>query len=91
MQLRGSTLFLALTLGLAGGCTGAGGKIMADTTVPTKENPNAQLVPYQPPDISEITGIPEDEEDKGAGDTAAPATPEPAPAPAATPTPEPKQ
>jgi hypothetical protein len=83
MQLRGSTLFLALALGLAGGCTSAGGKIMADTTVPTGDNPNALLVPYQAPDISEITGIPEDEEDTDAGD---PATP-----PAAAPAPEPKR
>jgi hypothetical protein len=59
---------------------------MAETTVPTQENPNAVLVPYQPPDISEITGIDEDEEGKEAGETAAPV-----PAPAATPKPEPKK
>jgi hypothetical protein len=81
MQLRGSTLFLVLALGLAGGCTSAGGKIMADTSVPTKDNPNALLVPYQPPDISEITGIPEDEEDTDAGDAATPPAPAPAPEP----------
>jgi len=90
MQLRGLTLFLALCLT---GCTGAAGKIMADTTVPTAENPNAQLVPYVPPDFEELTGIPEGEGDaaKGeGGDTAAPPPP-PDPAPAPAPTPEPKQ
>jgi hypothetical protein len=92
MQLRGLTLFLALCL--AAGCTGAAGKIMADTTVPTAENPNAQLVPYVPPDIEELTGVPEGESGAtGAVEGADPAAPppEPTPAPAPAPTPEPKQ
>jgi hypothetical protein len=66
MQLRASLLFLAFAIGCGGG---AGGKIMAETTVPTKEDPNAVLVPYQAPDIAELTGIEEDEdatEDAGA-------------------------
>lgn len=91
MQLRGLTLFLALCL--AAGCTGAAGKIMADTTVPTAENPNAQLVPYVPPDIEELTGIPEGEnaEPKAEGGDPVAPPPEPTPAPAPAPTPEPKQ
>jgi hypothetical protein len=75
MQLRALTLLLAA--GLGAGCGGAAGKIMADTSVPTKEDPNALLVPHIPPDISELTGTPEDE-DEGE-------------APAATPAPEPKK
>ena len=61
-------MFLALTL--AAGCTSAGGKVMAETKVPTKENPNAVLVPYTPPDIEEISGTEDD------ADAAAPAAPE---------------
>ncbi|HWO19368.1 MAG TPA: hypothetical protein VNO30_11350 [Kofleriaceae bacterium] len=73
MQLRALTLFLAAGLA-ASGCGGAGpGKIMADTKVPTKEDPNAVLVPYQPPDISELTGIDEDEAEDKAAAPAAPA------------------
>ena len=85
MQLRALTLLLAA--GLGAGCGGAAGKIMADTKVPTQEDPNALLVPYTPPDISELTGIDEDEDqDEGA-------TPAAAPAPARTqaPAPEPKK
>ena len=74
MQLRALTLFLAAGLA-ASGCGGAGpGKIMADTKAPTKEDPNAVLVPYQPPDISELTGIEEDE-DAAEPKAAAPAAP----------------
>jgi hypothetical protein len=85
MQLRALTLFLVACLGACGG--GGAGKIMADTKVPTPEDPNAVLVPYVPPDISELTGIEEEEEDAGeAGKTAAP----PASPPAVVPAPEPK-
>jgi hypothetical protein len=81
MQLRSLTLFLAACLGV--GCGGASpGKIMADTKVPLPEDPNALLVPYKAPDISELTGIDEEEEE------AKRAAPTPAPAPPAT---EPKQ
>ena len=85
MQLRAWILFLAACLGA--GCGGGGaGKIMADTTVPTKEDPKALLLPYVPPDISELTGIPEEDEVKGAS-APAPTAPAPAkvPAPAAKP------
>jgi hypothetical protein len=70
------TLFLAACL--AAGCGGAApGKIMADTRVPTPEDPNALLVPYVPPDISELTGIDEDEEAEAeAGEPAAAPAPE---------------
>ena len=79
MLVRALTLFLAAILGT--GCGGgAGGKIMADTKVPTPEDPNAVLVPYQPPDISELTGIEEEDEDAPAPAAPAPATPAPAPA-----------
>ncbi|HWU89677.1 MAG TPA: hypothetical protein VN253_20585 [Kofleriaceae bacterium] len=84
MQLRGLTLFLALCLWA--GCGGAAGKIMADTKVPTKEDPNAVLIPYEPPDFAALTGIPDEEEDKDEGGE--PATP---PAPPAAPAPESKQ
>ena len=72
MRPRALTLFLAA--GLAAGCGGAApGKIMADTKVPTPEDPNALLVPYAPPDISELTGIDEDEEAEAGEPAAAPA------------------
>jgi len=80
MQLR-ATLFLAacLALGMGAGCGGAAaGKVMTETKAPTKEDPNALLVPYVAPDISEITGIEEPDES------------EPASAPAAAPSAEPK-
>lgn len=70
MQLRAALLLVAC---LGGGCGGAAaGKIMAETKVPTKENPNAVLVPYVAPDISEITGIEEPDEDEPAASAAAP-------------------
>jgi hypothetical protein len=84
MQLRALSLLLVACLG-AGCGGGRAGMIMADTKVPTKENPNAVLVPYTAPDISELTGIPEDEDDKPGDDRAA--TP---PATAPAPAPEPK-
>lgn len=74
MLVRALTLFLTAILGT--GCGGgAGGKIMADTKVPTPEDPNAVLVPYQPPDISELTGIEEEDEEDPA--TGAPELPTP--------------
>jgi hypothetical protein len=80
MQLRELTLILAVCLGA--GCGGApAGKVMTDTTVPTKEDPNALLVPYKAPDISELTGISEDDDEDKA--EAAPSAPAPAPAPGA--------
>lgn len=71
MQLRALTLFLAGCL--AAGCGGGGaGKILAETKTPTKEDPNAVLVPYLAPDISEITGVEEpDPADSGAAAPAA--------------------
>lgn len=76
MQLRA----LVLTLGVAAaGCgTTKPGKIMADTPAPTPEDPNAFLVPYEAPDIEELSGVEDADTD---GDSEAPA---PAPA-AATP------
>lgn len=44
---------------------------MVETKAPTKEDPNALLLPFEKPDISEITGIEEDE------DKAATPAPEP--------------
>ncbi|HSK03293.1 MAG TPA: hypothetical protein VK932_18705 [Kofleriaceae bacterium] len=96
MQLRALTLFLAAALGV--GCGGgSAGKIMAETPVPTPEDPNAVLVPYIAPDISELTGIDEDEEAEDeqersapaapAAPAMAPAKPAAAPAPAVTPAP----
>jgi hypothetical protein len=70
MLYRALTLFLAASLGA--GCTGAAGKIMADTKVPTKQDPNAVLVPYVPPDFSELTGIPEEDEEEGKAEPPAP-------------------
>lgn len=58
--------FLILSLAACGG--GGAGKIMADTPV----------LPYQPPDISEITGIEEPDE----ADAEQKPAPAPAPAPA---------
>lgn len=82
MQLRELTLILAACLGA--GCGGAAaGKVMTDTTVPTKEDPNALLVPYKAPDISELTGISEDDDEDKA--EAAPSAPAPAPTPAPAP------
>lgn len=80
MQLRALTLLLVACLAACGG--GGAGKIMADTKAPTPEDPNAVLVPYTPPDISELTGIEEEEED--ASDAGEPASP-----PAAMPEPKP--
>ena len=82
MQLRGISLFLALCL--AGCVQHAGGKIMADTKVPTLEDKNAVLLPYEKPDIEAITGISADE-DTDASEPAAP------PAAPTTPAPETKQ
>jgi hypothetical protein len=45
MQLRALTLFLAAALG-AGCGGGSAGKIMAETPVPTPEDPNAVLVKF---------------------------------------------
>src|SRR5689334_23673797 len=81
MHLRAS-LVLAACLG--GGCGGSPGKLMVDTKAPTKEDPNAVLVPYTAPDIAELTGIPEPDEDEAAAPAKAPA-PAPAPAPPAAP------
>ena len=41
----------------AGACTSAGGKLMVDAP---------KLLPYQPPDIDEITGIDSEEEEAAA-------------------------
>jgi hypothetical protein len=70
MKIR-ATLLLCVKVGviaaLAAGCGSRPNKIMADT----------QVLPYQAPDISEITGIEEpDESDESEGEAPAPA-PEP--------------
>jgi len=71
MQIRASLLTIARVAALAGAataagaCTHAGGNLMVD--VP-------RILPYQAPDIDEITGIDSDEADEA-----------PAPAPAQTP------
>jgi hypothetical protein len=75
MQQRALRLFLVV--GLGAGCGGGpAGKIMADTKVPTKEDPKAVLVPYTPPDISELTGIDEEEAELAKDEKAPPAAPE---------------
>jgi pyruvate dehydrogenase E2 component (dihydrolipoamide acetyltransferase) len=85
MTIR-ATLFVIVT-GFATACGGAKqNKIMADTPA----------LPYQAPDIAEITGIEEDDEDEATAQEAEPAAPAPAPAPApaaspaAAPAPAPK-
>ena len=69
MKIR--ALFLTVVLGA---CGGHHGKLVADSPV----------TPYEKPDISEITGI---DEDETPAETPAPAAPEKAPAPAAPATP----
>ena len=57
-------------------CGGAPGKLMVETPAPTKEEPKAVLVPYLAPDVNELAGIEEpDDEDQ---ESTAPA-PEPKP------------
>jgi hypothetical protein len=75
MQLRGLSLFLAVCL--AGCVTHAGGKIMADTKVPTPEDKTAVLIPYEGPDIAALTGIPEPDEADQSEPAAEPAAPPP--------------
>jgi len=73
MTIR-ATMF-ALVVGLcagSGACGSTQNKVLADTPV----------LPYQAPDIAEITGIEEDEEPADEAEEA----PAPAPAPAPTPT-----
>lgn len=74
------TLFAIVTGLLASmGCGGGGqNKVMADTPA----------LPYQAPDIAEITGIEEEEEAEDA-EEAPEAAPAPAPTPAAAPAPAP--
>jgi hypothetical protein len=70
-------LFAIVTAGSA--CGGHTGKMVVDTPIR----------PYQKPDISEITGIDEDDADAGSGSAATPAPAgAPAPAPAAAPAPK---
>jgi hypothetical protein len=52
--------------GLAGGCTHAGGNVPVDSP---------KMMPYQAPDIDDITGI-DSSEEESAPATPAPATPE---------------
>lgn len=82
MKIR-ATLFsiakLAVVVTVAAACGGhQGNKVLADTPV----------LPYQSPDIAEITGIEEPEEDAEESE-APPAAPAPAPAPAAATPPAP--
>lgn len=70
---------MLLAVCLAGCVTHAGGKIMADTKVPTLEDKNAVLVPYEAPDIAALTGIPEPDETDASEPAAEPAVPTPAP------------
>lgn len=83
MKIR-ATLFSFATVAVvttAAACGSSQNKVMADTPV----------LPYQSPDISEITGIDEDEDDVDdtEPDEAPSAAPAPAPAPAAAPAPAP--
>jgi hypothetical protein len=50
MRIRASILATALLIALStgGACSHAGGKLMVDAP---------KMLPYQPPDIDEITGI----------------------------------
>ncbi len=66
MKIRATLLML-----LAGACGGHHGTLRVDSPV----------TPYQAPDISELTGI--EEEEPASADDAAPAPAAPAPAPAA--------
>jgi hypothetical protein len=72
MKTRATVLMLSLAIG-GGACGGHHGTLRVDSPV----------TPYQKPDISEITGIDEDDasSDEGEKPAAAPA-PAPAPAPA---------
>jgi len=73
MKTRVCLGFLAVVA--TGGCHSAGGKLMVDSPA----------LPYVKPDISDITGIDEDD-DTDAAPAAAPApAPTPAPAPATKP------
>jgi len=65
----------ALLVMLLGACGGHHGKLVADTPV----------TPYEKPDISEITGI---DEDETPADEKTPAPAEKAPAPAPAPAPK---
>lgn len=76
-------LAVVVSCAMAGCGGGKGGSLMVDTKTPTKEDPNALLVPYIAPDVNEIAGI---EEPDDAADLEDPA---PAPAPAAVPEPTP--
>ena len=72
----------ALVVGLSAGASGCGhsqNKVMADTPI----------LPYQSPDIAEITGIEEDEEPADEPEEAPEAAPAPAPTPAVAPAPAP--
>ncbi len=72
MKLRGIAFAVVL-----GGCA-SHGRIRVDTPI----------APYQKPDISEITGI--DEDDTDSSDKGSAAAPAPAPTPAAAPATPPK-
>jgi hypothetical protein len=61
---RTTALLAAIWAG--GGCTHAGGKLMVDAP---------KLLPYEAPDIDEITGIDPDEPDDEAGATSGSAQP----------------
>jgi hypothetical protein len=74
--MKTASFVLATIVGLGAGCGGHHGKLVADSPA----------LPYEKPDISEITGI--DEDDSTSGDESAPA-PAPAPAAAAAPAPKP--
>jgi hypothetical protein len=69
MKIR-ATLFICVKAGviagLASGCGAHHNKILADTPV----------LPYQAPDISEITGIEEPDSDSDSGDGSAAPAPE---------------
>jgi hypothetical protein len=76
MKIRATLLSIAkvsVVVTAAGACAGTPNKIMADTPV----------LPYQEPDIEEITGIDEPDEEEEEESEAPAAAPAPAPAPAA--------
>jgi hypothetical protein len=81
MKIRAILLSFALAAmtTAAAGCGASPNKVMADTPA----------LPYEAPDIAEITGMEEDEDDDESTDAPSPA-PAPAPSPAAaTPAPAP--
>jgi 2-oxoglutarate dehydrogenase E2 component (dihydrolipoamide succinyltransferase) len=80
MKIRATLLSfakVAAVITVGGACASTPNKVLADTPV----------LPYQAPDIAEITGIEEDDEDTVDEEEAPASEPEAAPAPAPAPAP----